>query len=106
MTGLNQPSLLEWQAPTPPQFGGSTFDADRDGPRLNRQAKAVYDVMADGKWRTLREIAEAAGCPEASASARFRDFSKPEFRVNGTTEKQNMGAGLWRYRLILNGRVE
>lgn len=31
-----------------------------DGPRLARQLDRVLDLMADGHWRTLREIARAA----------------------------------------------
>ena len=35
---------------------GKTYEAEFDYDRLNRQQKAVYDVMKDGHWRTLRAI--------------------------------------------------
>jgi hypothetical protein len=101
MTDLAQPSLLDWTPPAS-SYGGATYDPARDGPRLNRQASAVYAVMADGAWRTLREIAEATKYPEASISARLRDLKKPEFYVQGTVEKEYLADGLWRYRLLLS----
>lgn len=90
---MNQPDLLEWSPPEPPKFMGSTFDAARDGIRLNRQLKIVHDVMADGRRRTLCELACAAQCPEASASARFRDLKRLGFPMM----KENLGQGLWSY---------
>ena len=91
-----QPSLLDW---TPPQIlgprDGETFDAKRDGKRLNAQAAHVFRLMQDGRWRTLAEIAEATGHPEASVSARLRDFRK----VGYTVEREYVSKGLWRYRV-------
>lgn len=58
---------------------GETYDHERDGARLNRQAHAVYALMRDQRWRTLAEIAERLGEPEASVSARLRDLRKEKF---------------------------
>jgi hypothetical protein len=97
---MNQPDLLSW---TPPVILGSrdgeTFDAKRDGARLNRQMQTIYEFMADGRWHTLFQIAERTGCPEQSISARLRDLRKSKF---GGYEVQRayIANGVWQYRLI------
>ena len=82
-----------------PRFDGETFDPQRDGPRLTGALEAVRDRMADGRWYTLRELAQAAGCSEAAASARLRDLRKAKFG-GYTVEREHVGGGLWRYRLV------
>jgi len=79
---------------------GATFDPDIDEVRLNRQHKRVLRVMADGFWHTLHEISQATADPEASVSARLRDFRK--LRFGGfTVERQRVkGAGTWQYRVL------
>lgn len=48
-----------------------------DNERFKGQRKQVFDLMIDGKWRTLEEISAALdGVSESSASARLRDFRK------------------------------
>ena len=81
--------------------GGGTFDAGRDGDRLNRQHAEVYALMRDGQWRTLWEISRTTGHPEASVSARLRDFRKPKHGGH-VVERRYLDNGLWRYRLIVN----
>ena len=81
---------------------GMTFDPHLDGVRLNKQAQAVYDVIRDGQWRTLAQIAVAAGCPEASASARLRDLRKEKFGGRKVERKRDADKqGLWWYRLVI-----
>ena len=83
-------------------FRGDTFDARLDFSRLARQAARVFDLMHDGGWRTLAEISEATGSPEASVSARLRDFRK----MGCVVERRRRGAemaGLHEYRLIVEG---
>lgn len=94
-------------------FGQSTTVGDRDGEtyersfdfeRLNRQARAVWDVMLDKQWRTLREISSECGHPEASVSARLRDFRKEKFGGH-TVERRRRGeeaSGIFEYKLIPN----
>lgn len=100
---VEQQDLLSWEPPKDMRFLGSTFDDARDRPRLSRQLKAVHDVMLDGKRRSLRQLADDAGallernCPEASASARFRDLRRLGFPVRD----ENGGAGLWWYWMEL-----
>ena len=66
-----------------------------DRERLGRQEAAVLALMRDGAWRSLRQISEATGAPEASASARLRDLR----RDGWTVERDNRGGGLWAYRV-------
>lgn len=80
---------------------GATFDPTRDLARLNDQHLRVYRVMRDGEWRTLGAIAMQTGDPEASISARLRDFRKPRFGGH-TVERRHIGVGLWAYCLIWN----
>lgn len=77
---------------------GETYDVRVDYHRLNAQARRVYDVMADHGWRSLREISEATGDPEASVSARLRDFRKPEFGGMQVDRRRREGSATWEYR--------
>ena len=78
---------------------GATFVREFDYERLNRQMRLVYDVMRDGEWHSLRGLSNATGCPEASVSARLRDFRKERFG-GLTLERERLDGGLWRYRLV------
>jgi hypothetical protein len=61
-------------------FDGVTADPELDDARLTSLLDRVRQLMLDGKWRTLREIADALGHgSEASISARLRDLRKPKF---------------------------
>ena len=65
--------------PPPGPRGGETFVPEEDTERLNKQQQRVWDHMIRGGWHTLREISRATGDPEASISARLRDFRKEQF---------------------------
>ncbi len=90
--------------------GGADLSGDRDGAtfshkfdyeRLNRQMRRVYDVVADGQWRSLRMISELAEAPEASVSARLRDLRKPQFGAFVVERTRDpFLPGLWLYRLV------
>lgn len=97
---MMQPDLLSW---TPPAIlgdrAGETFDAKRDGKRLNAQSADVYRLMRDRQWRTLAEISAVTGHPEASVSARLRDLRKPS--LGGLTVERNyVSRGLYQYRVL------
>ena len=81
------------------QFDGHTYKHLQDSLRLHRQLGKVWNVVKNGAWFTLREIADQIGAPEASVSARLRDLRKPKFGPN-TVEREHIGQGLYRYRLI------
>lgn len=78
---------------------GSTFDPALDGERLNRQEALVYDVMKQGGWWTLREIADETGQPEASISARIRDFKNIHHMKTDKRRRGEETRGLWEYRI-------
>jgi hypothetical protein len=82
-------------------FGGTTYDPELDYDRLARQFERVRALMSDGAWRTLREIADELGHPEASISARLRDLRKEKFG-GFLVERRRRGdppRGLFEYRL-------
>lgn len=84
-----------------PAFDGETYEEALDLERLGDQLQAVRRVMLDGRWRTLAELGVAAGCPEASASARLRDLRKKRFGGHAV-ERRRRGEGkrgLFEYRL-------
>ena len=72
-----QMDLEDWLSLQPgPQIGGATYVPSLDRERLGEQYLRVWDLMIDGQWRSLREISNATGDPEASVSARLRDVRK------------------------------
>lgn len=76
-----------------------------DTPRLNEQARRVYDLMADRQWRTLAQIAEATGDPEASVSARLRDLRKIRFGGHTVERRRSLDSAVHEYRLTPTGRA-
>ena len=84
-----------------PRFDGGTYNKLLDQMRLGRQMLAVLELIADGRWRTLREIADAVGAPEASVSARLRDLRKARFgqHILDRRRRDEPSRGLWEYRL-------
>jgi hypothetical protein len=103
MKSLSEFPLLSWTPPEPPKFDGDTYDEKRDGRRLNRQLMAVWMVVRDERWRTLAQIADETGEPEASISARLRDFRKPKI-MGATVDRRHVSKGLWEYRVV-GGKV-
>ncbi|HUP07677.1 MAG TPA: hypothetical protein VMU47_11030 [Caldimonas sp.] len=84
---------------------GATYDHAIDGKRLGEQHQRVFDCMRDGRWRSLREIAETTGDPEASVSARLRDFRKPRFGGHEVERRRARDGGTHEYRLLLATRA-
>ena len=82
-------------------FDGATYDPERDRERLKTQLFNVWRLMRDGRWRTLEQISVRVGCPEASVSARLRDFRKKKFGGH-TVEREYVRRGLFKYRVIPN----
>ena len=81
------------------RFDGADYDRSRDDTRLTGQILRVWNCVSDGKWRTLRQIAQETGDPEASVSAQLRHLRKPRFG-GYTVEREYIDNGLYRYRLI------
>jgi hypothetical protein len=86
---MNEPTL----------FDGVTFEPAQDAARLTGQLERVRNLMCDGQWRTLSEIAVRVGGSEAGVSARLRDLRKEKFGAH-TVERKRVDGGLWVYRVI------
>jgi hypothetical protein len=80
-------------------FDGETYDPGLDFKRLGRAARAVWMLMRDGQWRTLAMVSDATGYPEASVSARLRDFRKARMGSH-TVERRRAHGGLYEYRVV------
>ena len=86
-------------------FGGDTVEPV-DERRLNTQLYWVYEIMYDGKWRTIKDIGyiiranHNVSVMQTSISARLRDFRKNKFGGH-TVNRNNLGDGLFEYQLIV-----
>lgn len=67
-----------------------------------RQLQIVWDLMVDGEWRSLAQIAEVVGEPEASVSARLRDFRKPRCGAHNVFRRL-LSTGMYEYRVVPAG---
>jgi hypothetical protein len=86
------------------RFDGSDYHPFFDDKRLRGQVKRIFNLMKDGKFRTLSEIAEITSAPPASVSAQLRHLRKERFGGH-TVNKQIRGDrenGLFEYQLIIN----
>jgi hypothetical protein len=90
---VNDPSLAA------AHFNGSDYDPDCDDDRLRGQQLRIWNLMKDGRWATLRQIAAATGDPEASISAQLRHLRKPRFGSH-LVNKRNLGRGLFEYQVL------
>jgi len=83
-------------------FDGNTYDPKYDKERLASQLNRVFNCMKDRKWRTLKEISRIVSAPEASVSARLRDFRKERFGsyVVEMRPKEDRKKGWYEYRLL------
>lgn len=71
-----------------------------DWGRQARQRQLVWARIIDGRWHTLRELSRKIGEPEASISARLRDFRKPQYGGHVIDKRRvEDGGGTWEYRL-------
>jgi len=87
-----------------PEFNGPVYESKHDKLRLTGQIFRVFKLMRDGKYRTLEEISDATGDPQASISAQLRHLRKRRFGKH-EVKKQPRGErkhGLWEYQLIVN----
>jgi hypothetical protein len=100
----HEPGLPFDEPDDAPDFGGQTYERAKDHARLGAQALRVWKVVSDGRWRTLREIEGATGDPQASISARLRDYRKPEFGSNKMESRRRGDGkrGLFEYRVTPN----
>ncbi len=89
------------------KFNGSDYDKTLDQSRLTGQIKRIYELMIDGKWRTLREIEDITNDPQASISAQLRHLRKKRFNSH-IVNKQRRGektSGLFEYQLLKDPNI-
>ena len=87
-----------------PEFDGSDYISVLDKFRLTGQIRKIFNLMQDGRWRTLREIEVETGYPQASISAQLRHLRKAKFGSH-IIEKRKRGyadQGLFEYQLNAN----
>lgn len=80
-------------------FHGQTYQPEHDETRLTSQLERVKELMNDGEWRTLQQIANAVQGSEAGISARLRDLRN---KLGLTVTKKRIGnpsSGLWAYQV-------
>jgi hypothetical protein len=88
-------------------FDGSDYNKDLDLDRLTTQYYRIFDLMKDGKWRTLSEIAIETGFPTPSISAQLRHMRKPRFGAHIVRKQRVKGReaqGLFEYQLSVKGK--
>lgn len=86
------------------RFNGAEYVPEQDNERLCKQHENIFNLMKDGKWRTLKEIATLLHYPESSISAQLRHMRKPRFGSH-TVNRRSKGErtrGLFEYQLIVN----
>lgn len=73
--------LFDWVPPAPGRmrFDGPEYAPELDRPRLSDQHVRIRELMLDGQWRTIQEIAQRTGDPQASVSAQLRHLRKERF---------------------------
>lgn len=100
---MNQNPLFTENLKPSFKFDGPCLIPEKDYPRLNRQTLRVFNLMVDGKWRTLDEISRITGDPLQSISARLRDLRKERFGAHAVDKRPRgeRSRGLWEYRLIV-----
>ena len=81
-----------------PHFDGPAYVPERDFDRLTNQQKNITEYMESHDWVTLREVSEATGAPEASASSSIRNLRKARFGGR-TVSRRYEGNGLFCYKL-------
>ena len=91
--------------PTEAHFDGDDYVAKRDYARLTGQILRIYDLVKDGKWRTLDQISKATDDPHASVSAQLRNLRKERFG-GFNVERRHISDGLYEYRLVLGNEPE
>jgi hypothetical protein len=95
---MRTPTLFE----TAPRFDGAGYVPSVDQARLTGQLARVFDLMCDGRWRTLQEMAEATSDPQASLSAQLRHLRKQRFGGYAVEKRRrHPERGTWEYRLLI-----
>ena len=99
---MSENTLFDVQ-PAPPSrnehFDGPDYDPKRDSVRLAGQLFMVWEVMNDGRWRTVEEISRCTGGPPTSISAQLRNLRKPRYGAYLVERRRVTESGLYEYRV-------
>ena len=82
-------------------FAGAGYRTEADHERLELQHERIFKLMVDGWWRTLDEIHEVTGDPQASISAQLRHLTKQAYGGH-TKNRRERSPGLYEYQIICN----
>jgi hypothetical protein len=81
-------------------------DPKIDFDRLQGQTRVIFDLMSDGIYRTLSEIENITGFPQASISAQLRHLKKHRFGANTVNKRIRFeDKGVWEYQVIPADRL-
>ena len=78
---------------------GPAYEVEKDAKRIGKQYERIRDLMLSVDWKTLREIADITGDPEASISAQLRHLRKEKFGGYTLEKRRRSDRGTWEYRL-------
>ncbi len=87
------------------RFNGPVYDPAKDNQRLEKQIGRVFDIMKDGKKRSLQRIQADIESkhkikdPESSISAQLRHLKKPRFGGYTVNKERATDGGTWVYWL-------
>lgn len=81
------------------RFDGPEYEPEQDRERLSEQHVRIRELMLDGQWRTLAEIATRTGDPQSSVSAQLRHLRKERFGafVVDRRKRGDRKSGLFEY---------
>jgi hypothetical protein len=83
------------------RFNGADYKHERDSERLTNQHADIFNLMADGEFRTLSQIEALTGHHESSISAQLRHMRKERFGSH-IVNRRHILNGLFEYQLIVN----
>lgn len=86
------------------RFNGAEYKHERDSKRLTNQYNDIFNLMADGEFRTLSQIAALTGHHESSISAQLRHMRKERFGSH-IVNRRHILNGLFEYQLIVNTKA-
>ena len=79
---------------------GPAYNEVIDGKRIKLQHEVIRNWMLKHHlWKTLAEIEEATGYPQASISAQLRHLRKPQFGSYIVEKRRRSIGGTWEYRV-------
>ena len=92
-----------------PHFDGAHYDPKLDHARLTKQMVAVAEVMSDGVWRTIQELAPLVFAKTGIHYAHtgldscLRNFRKPRYggHIKITRRRDRAERGIFEHKLTL-----